>query len=82
MQSGYGPRMKPLLFQTVAHEPKEAIWEETCEESKNEMVPHNVGEEGGASDCEPMGQKPEKPEERATKSRRQILESFPEPKRL
>lgn len=62
--------------------PKEAIWEETCEESNDEMVPHTVGEEGGVSDYEPMGQKPEKPKERATKSRRQSLESSPEPKTL
>ena len=46
--------------------PKEAIWEEICEKSNNETVPYTTGEEGRVSDYEPMGQKPEKPEERAT----------------
>lgn len=41
-----------------------------------------VRREGRASAYKPMGQKPEKPEERATKSRRQSLESFSEPKSL
>lgn len=62
--------------------PKEAIWEETCKESNDEKVPYSMGEEGGVCDYEPMGQKPEKPEERATKSRRQSLESSLKPKHL